>query len=471
MSGTAKLNSIFIASFGHASPEEVFFMKRKTAAAVISILSAAVLVLAVVATVHVRRSRRLEYYARMSTQRAFSELVGDVSALSDDLEKCVYISDAALQSALCTQVYGKALEAQMALGELPYEAQALEQAAGFLSRVGDYACVLSRSVGQNGGYSSEELENLQSLAETAGVMAGNLRELEMQLANGTMTMDTALLEAAPQEDAVLLSDSISDIENEFPELPTLIYDGPFSDAIRSDDPKLLHGMQAVDEEQARSVAAQMLGMNEAVLESAGECGGDVPCWCFCASVTGGEYAVSVTKRGGVVWSVLSSHRVQQERYSVADALKIAQNLLAEAGMDGMETSYHIVQDGVLTVNFAYRQEDTLCYADLIKVGIALDTGSLQSYDASGYIRSHHERTLSAVAVDAQQAQSALAAALKVQSHGMALIPTDGGGETLCHEFLCTTDSGRRCLIYVNALSGNEERILLLLEDEAGTLTI
>lgn len=446
-------------------------MKRKTAAAGISILSAAVLVLGVVSVAHVRRARQMEYYIRAQAQWAFSELVGDVSALSEDLEKCVYISDAALQSAMCTQVYGKALEAQMALGELPYEAQAIEQTAGFLSRVGDYACALARSVGASGGYSAQELDNLQSLSETAGVMAGNLRELEMQLANGTMTMDTALLPAAEREDAVLLSNSILDIESEFPELPTLIYDGPFSDALRTDDPALLRGTAQVDEEQARRAAADMLGVSETAVESAGETGGDVPLWRFSASVSGGEYAVSVTKRGGEIWSVLSSRSVQQTRYRVADGLKIAQDIMDSLGLENMQMSYHIVQNGVLTVNFQYRQEDVTCYADLVKIGVALDNGTLQSYDASGYIGSHCERDLPVVELDAQSAQSGLSPALTVEKSALALIPTPGGEEKLCHEFLCRTETDRRCLIYVNAVTGAEERILLLLEDEAGTLTI
>ncbi len=445
-------------------------MKRRTAAAVISFLSAAVLVLGIVSFVNVRRARRLEYYARAATQRAFAELVGDMGELSDDLEKCVYISDGALQSALCAQVYGKALEAQMALSALPYEAQSLQQAAGFISRVGDYACVLSRSVGGNGGYSEEELSNLASLSETASVMAGNLRELQLQLASGTMTMDTALLDTAA-EDMPRLSDSIADIESEFPELPTLIYDGPFSDGLRSDDPKLLRGAAEVDEDEARAIAARMLGMNTAALESAGESGGDVPCRRFTASDSGGEYTVSVTKRGGAVWSLLSSHSVREARYSVRDALKLARDIMDATGIDGMEPSYHIVQNGVLTVNFEYVQEDVTCYADLIKIGVALDTGTLQSYDASGYISSHCERTLPAVEVDEASARAALSPALTVEKSAQALIPTDGGGEKLCHEFLCASESGRRCLIYVNAVTGAQERILLLLEDEAGTLTV
>ena len=445
-------------------------MKRRTAAAVISFLSAAVLVLGIVSFASVRKARRLEYYARAGTQRAFSELVSDVGELSNDLEKCVYISDSALQGALCAQVYGRALQAQMALGALPYEAQSLQQAAGFISRVGDYACVLSRSVGGNGGYSEEELSNLMSLSETASVMAGNLRELQMQLANGTMTMDTALLDTEA-EDTPQLSDSISDIESEFPELPTLIYDGPFSDGLRSDDPKLLRGEAEVSEDEARALAARMLGMSAAALDSAGESSGDVPCRRFSASVSGGEYTVSVTKRGGAIWSVLSSHSVREARYSVRDALKLAQDIMDATGIDGMEASYHIVQDGVLTVNFEYVQEDVTCYADLIKIGIALDTGTLQSYDASGYISSHCERTLPAVETDEASARASLSPALTVEKSTLALIPTDGGDEKLCHELLCTSESGRRCLIYVNAVTGAQERILLLLEDEAGTLTI
>lgn len=445
-------------------------MKRKTAAAVISILGAAVIVLGVVSVVHVRRTRELEYAVRANAQRSFSELVSDVGELSTDLQKCLYVSDSALQSALCTQVYGKALAAQMALASLPYESQTLEQAAGFIARVGDYACVLSRTVGTQGGYAGQELENLKSLLETAGVLADNLRELQLQLDNGTMTMDTALLPAA-EEESITLSDSIADIESEFPEIPTLIYDGPFSDGIVSGDPKLLQGAQQVDEATARAAAARGLGVSEEALQSAGESGGDVPCYLFTAQVAGGPYTVSVTKCGGELWSVLSAHSVETQRYSVQDGLKLAQDVMDALGVEGMEMSYHIVQNGVLTVNFEYKQENVTCYADLIKIAIALDNGTLQAYDASGYVSSHCERALAAAEVDEETARASLSEALEVQQSALALIPKDGGEEVLCHEFLCSDADGQRCLIYVNVLTGAQERILLLLEDEAGTLTI
>ena len=61
--------------------------------------------------------------------------------------------------------------------------------------------------------------------------------------------------------------------------------------------------------------------------------------------------------------------------------------------------------------------------------------------------------------------------LKVLAHEMAIIPTSGKNETFCHEFKCENGDGSRYIVYINAETGNEEKILILLENENGTLTI
>ena len=61
--------------------------------------------------------------------------------------------------------------------------------------------------------------------------------------------------------------------------------------------------------------------------------------------------------------------------------------------------------------------------------------------------------------------------LTVLSHQMAVIPTEGKYEVYCHEFKCETESGRHYIIYVNAETGEEEKILILIESESGTLTL
>ena len=48
---------------------------------------------------------------------------------------------------------------------------------------------------------------------------------------------------------------------------------------------------------------------------------------------------------------------------------------------------------------------------------------------------------------------------------------DGKYEILCHEFKCEAEDGRHYIIYVNAVTGEQEKILILLEDENGALTL
>jgi spore germination protein len=47
----------------------------------------------------------------------------------------------------------------------------------------------------------------------------------------------------------------------------------------------------------------------------------------------------------------------------------------------------------------------------------------------------------------------------------------GKYERLCYELKCVDDYGQRCLIYVNAETGIEEQILILIEGDDGVLTI
>ena len=61
--------------------------------------------------------------------------------------------------------------------------------------------------------------------------------------------------------------------------------------------------------------------------------------------------------------------------------------------------------------------------------------------------------------------------LTILSSQLALIPTGGEYEVLCHEFKCQNESGGHVLVYVNAQTGQQQKILLLLEDESGTLVI
>ena len=442
-----------------------------------SYLITAVVVLGILAGVYAQQAKRWKLQAGNQYSHAFNELVTAMGELDSALQKSLYATSPSMVNATCTEVFGKAMTAQMSLGVLPFSAEELEQTSGFISRVGDYAFSLARTAAAGQERTAEERENLRKLSDTAGVLAENLKGMQTELQDGRLRfseLERAESTLAETEKAAVpaLGDSMRLIEREFPEVPSLIYDGPFSEHLTGAAPKALEGLEQVNAETARDAAARFLSMPKAKVYPTGECEGDLPCYGFAADTEGGSSAfVAVTKQGGRVLSMMSSRPVGSETVTPEAAVETAKRFLTDAGYDSMAETYHMTQSGILTVNFAYRQGDVLCYSDLVKVSVALDTGRVCGFEAKGYLTAHGQRTLPEPAVAADTARSAVPESLEVLSAQLALVPSDGKYETLCHEFKCAAEDGRHYIIYVDAVTGRQHKILILLEDESGALTL
>ena len=83
---------------------------------------------------------------------------------------------------------------------------------------------------------------------------------------------------------------------------------------------------------------------------------------------------------------------------------------------------------------------------------------------------HQHRNLENIELSEEEAKSHINKHLTVDSSSIALIPKDSKKEVLCYEFK-GNHNGRNFLIYINAKTGAEEQILMLIESEEGILTI
>lgn len=451
--------------------------KRKYTVFTISFLAITVLCLGIYASASHSRAESYRIAMTNNYQHAFDELVTAVGEMESALRKSVYATSPAISGAVCTEVFGKAMTAQMSLGVLPFSTYELEQTAGFISRVGDYAYALSRAAAAGEGLSDEQREGLKSLAVMAGVLSGNMKNLQTDMLDGVLTMDElykseSTLDTTETEKLPTVGGSMRLIEQEFPEMPSLIYDGPFSTHLTDKSPAMLEGAEETDENTGREIAAGFLRIGRTRVYPSGQSEGELPCLFYQAERDNGDLlTVAVTKQGGKVLSMLSSHSPGEATMEMEEGRRIASDFLRSRGYRDMEESYHMLQGGVLTVNFAYAQDGVTCYPDLVKVAVAMDTGEVCGFEAMGYISSHRQRELPEAAVDADAAAAAIPAELTAEHSGLALIPTAWGEELLCHEFVCADANDQRFLIYVNALSGEQEKILILLEDENGSLTL
>ena len=453
-------------------------VKKRTFILSVSFLAAAAIVLGVLAISAQKRAKSYETLVAANYQHAFSELVTAVGEMDTALQKSLYAVSPSMISAVCTEVFGKSMTAQMSLGVLPFSSEELERTSSFISRTGDYAWSLARAASSGSGYTDEQLDSLRSLSDTAGVLSQNLRSMQSELFSGAITMDSLaqarerLSEAdGGQSGAATVGDGMKLIEREFPETPSLVYDGPFSEHLVNAQPRLIEGLADVGVDEARRAAAEFTGLGEDRLTLSGERGGSIPCRYFSAESGSSTLTVAVTNAGGRVLGMISSRSPGEAAVSDADAQRSAIRFLESRGFTGMAETYRIKQDGAMTINFAYKQNGVLCYSDLVKVTVALDTGAVSGFEAMGYVMSHVTRDIPSPQISAADAAQCVGRGLRLISTQLALVPDDGKNEKLCYELKCEDEQSRHCLIYVNALTGVQEKLLILLEDETGTLTI
>ena len=168
--------------------------------------------------------------------------------------------------------------------------------------------------------------------------------------------------------------------------------------------------------------------------------------------------------------MLKNVTVNEEHFDIETATENARSYLENHGFTNMKPSYYQKDNGIATLNFAYEQDGIICYSDLIKIRVALDSGNIVGIETKGYLMNHKYRESVVPKLSQEDAKSKISTNLEVSATTLAIVPKDSLKEVLCYEFKGTFHD-KNFIIYVNADNGREEEILLLIEDENGVLTI
>lgn len=411
-------------------------------------------------------------YHRLLTlgyRHAFTELTEQMEGLDTALQKGQYAHTDTLLSSLCVEAYSRAAAARMALAELPFSHVELEDTADFLSHVGDYAYAVSKQPRTENAAGS-----LALLAQASATLTQRLEALSQQISTHPLTLET-LLEAEERLAAVGSGQQdgspYQTVEEEFPQLPALVYDGPFSQHLDSATAKAIASLPQVDEQTARLAAAAFSDRDGDLLTLSSVGDGELPSYAFTLDTPEESLWIEVTRQGGLVSQFLLSRPFGPPVMLPEQAGLAAKQFLDRQGFPGLRETYFSTSDSLCTVSFAAVQDGVLCYPDLVKVTVALDNGEITGFESAGYLNHHTTRTLPTPSLSPDAAQQTVSPRLSVLTRQLVLIPSPGKYEILCYEFKCQDEDGSHVLVYINALTGTEENILLLLEDESGTLAI
>lgn len=441
----------------------------------LSVIGVFIIIIAVLITVLVRKEQDSKQASENSYNMAFYSLVDYVENVETYLAKSLISSTPEHGAETLTNVWREANLAQSYLARLPIESQKLENTEKFLNQVSDYSYSLSRKNIYNESLSDEDLKNLKDLHNYSVELENTLNQLSEDINSGRIKWNELSNKgtvAFAQQVSTQTNDSFSNLEENFHEYSGLIYDGAFSEHITSSEKKGLTGND-IDEETAKQKVAEFIGQeNIKEIQSLGFSeNATIPEYNFSVKTNlENDITISVSKKGGHIIYMNSNRTVNSEIISQEEANERGKEFLNNKGLNNMKETYYLKQDGIVTINYAYTQNDVVVYSDLIKVKVALDNGEVLGIETTGYLNNHTQRDTSKVKISKEEAKKTLNKDLEILSEGLAIIPTEYNTEILCYEFKGKVDD-REFLVYINAENGREEDILIITNTPNGTLTM
>ncbi len=435
---------------------------------IISFVTAIVITLAIWGTVNFVKYSKVKNELSSTKERALTSLGTYLDEISTDLYKCSYTSSPSMMTDISEKIWRNTASAKMCLAEIAGENE-LSGMYKFLSQAGEYARSVGNKMKSGKSISKHDKVNITKLGDFAKDYSKKTDYLINERESGTLEFEKikTTLSDDGNNKATVLFDGLKSNDEEAGEYPKLIYDGPYSDSTETKESVLTAHLPLISKEKAQKTAADFLGIDKSEIYFFGECKSNLPCFVFYNA----SYTVSVTENGGLVSYMLCEHYAGEIKLTPKEAVKKAEYFLSEKGYKNITNRYYSVNDGICTVNFVYTEDDTLCYPDLIKVGISLDTGEITSFDATGYIMNHRARNLNkSHKYTLKSAKKLIDDSLVVLSRKKAVIPTDYETENFVYEYRCKTKDDTELMIYIDPDSGEEKDILILLYSDNGILT-
>lgn len=436
-------------------------IKKRRFVRIISFLTAAVLVLGG-CTLHQRMQKNnLKERIALGYKQSISEFSSLISEINTDLKKQLYSSSPEMLSALSADIYKNSSAAKECLERLPVSQENTDNIYKFLATAGDFSKAVA--VSNTDEVTEENKKQLKKLINFSEKLADGITQAAMDLEESNSLTEDVDNVMDKLENETAFSAITEDISEIAADVPTLIYDGPFSDHINRRQALLLENKQEITKEQAL-IKAKFYADEDDLKYTCDE-NSNTESYIF----EDEDVVCAVTKKGGYCLymnktEVSDSQKITDEQ-AIAKAKQYLNNI---TGLNFCE-SYYIINENIMTVNLAFCENDIIYYSDLIKVGVALDNGEIVSVEARGFIMNHHTGKKYDFKNTEQAAKNVINNELTVNKSQKALITDNALNEIYCYEFKCKASDGGDVIVYINDQTLKEENVFIINHVEGGTL--
>ena len=203
------------------------------------------------------------------------------------------------------------------------------------------------------------------------------------------------------------------------------------------------------------------------IKNEGETNGKFETFNFSLKTTDSQHmSIQVSKIGGHILTISGNVKSAEKNISFDQAQKNALDFAKENGIENPKVVWSQELESQTYLNIAPVENGIILYPDLVKVKIDMTYGEVVGYDSTTYFTNHTKRDLPSAKISLQSAREEIDGSFDIQSERLVLAPLDFNREELCFEFECRRD-GATYYIYINAIDGEEENVLKVVETTDG----
>jgi spore germination protein len=419
-------------------------------------------------------------YLQGEYSKSMYELITSVDNIRLNLGKAAVTGTREQKIVTFEEIFRHSAIANDKLHSLPIPQQNIDNTSKFISQVGDFCYSLVRASTEGRDLTDEEYNTIDKLKENSFALQNDLNGALAEINEGRVRWGEIRQKASgvfAKGNEESIATQFSTIQKQIAQYPSLIYDGPFSDNVLEIKPKILSEKE-VSVNDAIDIVNKAIGKDRISkidnLPSDGKT--RIPSYRFNVTIKGraaNENIITceVSKNGGRIVYLLDNRIVSNPNMEMDKAIDTGSKYLQNLGYKDMISTYSLRYDNTAVINYIFKKNDIVIYPDQIKLKIAMDDGSIIGIESEKFLVAHDEnRKLEAAKITQEQAQAKISKRLNVSSVKLALIPTESNKEVLCYEFAGTYKDDKY-MVYINAQTGYEQRILQIINTPNGELTM
>jgi len=413
----------------------------------------------------INMSEKMKYETQLENvyEKSMYDLVESVNTAENNLSKILVSNNTDYQNKLMIEVAHNMDLAQQSISSLPIANNSIADSVKFINQVNGYMETTSKELAKGNKLSDDKKSTLSDIKDSLTEMKNNINNLILKASD-----DYSILKESWNMDdgSNAFTISFSKIESDDVKYPTMIYDGPFSDSQTNVNIKGLIGDE-VDEKTAYNAILQVFN-NVKDVEYQGEINSKIQTYNYkILTTTQNEIYAQVSKIGGNIITVSGMSGRNMDNISSSDGEKIAIDFAKQNGVENPQCVWREVLYGCAYYNIAPVQNGIILYPDLVKVKIDLGNGTVIGYDASTYFTNHANRLLGKATLKESEARKILPNDYMFGSGRLCLCPLEYSREVLCYEFE-GNKNGSTYYFYINAITGEEENILKVINTTDGS---